>query len=228
MTLADKIRERGYWQITVRPSKYEPERIPDLSELFPILQKSYVSHKGLDFPPLNSIETVERGLDWIAQEFEFSHLLSSWRFYQSGLFILLFGIPDDWRDQSSWWIAPEDWAPQTSLGAGEAMLVFVDSFEFAARIAQTAAGGDSMHVEVKIVNLEGRQLYMDVRRKWGFFRPYVATLNEFPYSKTLTRTVLLATPRESAIAGAAELFKRFGWERPVEDFASLFEDFLRR
>ena len=227
--LVQKIRQRGYWQVTVRPSRFDPHRIDDFSQLYAILQKCYVSHKGLDFPAVNPAQSPQLNLDWIAQDFEFSHFLSSWRFYQSGLFIMLFSIPDDWRDQSLWWHAPQDWAPMKDLGVGQSMLVFVDTFEFAARLTETSAGDDSMYVEVKGVTLEGRQLYIDDPQKWGFFvRRPVATLSEFPYSQTVPRSELLATPRELAIRGAAELFKRFGWDKTIKDLVSLFEDYLRR
>lgn len=228
MDLVDKIRSRGYWEVTIRPSTFDKNRIPDIDHLYSILQKSYVSLKGFDFPLLDQSESPRYDLDFISQEFEFSHVLSSWRFYQSGLFLLLLGIPDDWRDQSSWWPQYEGWAPLKDLGVGEAMLIFVESLEFAARIAESDAGDESMHIEIKIVKARGRQLYMDIRRKWGFFRNPVADLDEFPYSTTVTRTELLASPRKLAIAGAVELFKRFGWSKSVDELGFLFGDYLRR
>lgn len=228
MALTEKIRQRGYWQIIVRPATFVPQRVPDISQLYQILQKCYVSHKGLDFPQLGPVNSGQMDLDWIAQEFEFSHFLSSWRFYQSGLFIMLFAMPDDWRGQSLWWHPPEGWAPMKDLAVGESMLMFVDAFEFAARLSETPAGDATMRVEVTAVNLQGRQLYIDDRRKWGFVRRHVATMSEFPYSLTVSSSELLAAPRELGIRGSAELFKRFGWELSLDEFASLFEDYLRR
>lgn len=196
MGLIDKIRSRGYWEVTIRPSSFTLDRIQDIDNLYSILSKSYVSYKGLEFPLLDQAKPPRIDIDFISQEFEFSHFLSSWRFYQSGLFVLLLGIPDDWRDQSNWWPPYESWEPLKDLGVGEAMLIFVESYEFAARLSETEAGYESMDVEIKLAKIRGRKLYMDVRRKWGFIRFPVAELDEFPYSTTVTKTELLSSSRK--------------------------------
>jgi hypothetical protein len=41
--------------------------------------------------------------------------------YRSGQFAHLFGIFEDWRDQSALWPAPLDWQPGRQLGIGNAI-----------------------------------------------------------------------------------------------------------
>jgi len=73
------------------------------------------------------------------------------------------------------------------------------------------AGGEDMVVEIVVGNIMNRSLYIDDRRKWGFFAKYSASINHFPYKLQLHRSKLVSETRDLAIDASLELFKRFGW-----------------
>jgi hypothetical protein len=215
-TLIGKIRSRGYWQVAVRPARFVRKRISDISSLYPILQKTRVSLRGWDFPHLEDLTSPHVNIDWIGQESEWSHHISSWRFYQSGQFIHTSCMPIDWRDQSDFWPADDQWKPGALLGVGDAICCFTEIFEFAARLALTDAGDEQMHIDITVGNLRQRRLYVDTRRRSSFHTTYRASIEKYPHAVELSRPDLIAGPRGLALEAASELFKRFGWNTAID------------
>lgn len=215
-TLTDKIRSRGYWQVTVRPSRFVEKRIPEIPKLYPIVQKASVQLRGWDFPHIDSHTTPHIDIDWVGQESEWEHHLEAWRFYQSGLFVDLSGMHYDWRDQSGLWQAPEGWTPGQLLGIVDATYRLTEIMEFAARLALSEAGDERMFVEIIVGGLKGRKLWVDDRNRASFFGDYKASINELPYKTELLRTDLVGNARELALKVAQELFWRFDWDAKME------------
>lgn len=215
--LLDKIRSRGHWRAVIRPQVFVERRISQINELHPIIQKTSVQLRGWDFPHLDTHTKHHIDIDWIGQESEWEGYLEIWRFYQSGQFIDIAGMHEDWLDQRrSLPTAREDWRPGLILGIGNALFRFTEIFEFAARLAITQAGEDIMHIEITVSGLEGRKLWVDSPSRMPMRHNYEASITELPYQVELSRTELIATPRELALKPTIELFQRFGWE-PSQD-----------
>ena len=216
-TLLEKITSRGFWRVVIRPTKFIEKRIPDIASLYPILQKTFVSLRGWDFPHLDLRNAPTIDIDWVGQEFEWEHHISIWRFFQSGQFVSLTNMPTDWRDQSSFWPADEHWKAGNLLGVGDTLFCFTEIFEFAARLSLTDAGDEQMHIGITVGNLKGRVLYVDKPQRLPFFDYlYRASIDSFPYSRDLPKSDLIARPRAIALDTASELFKRFGWNTTID------------
>lgn len=216
MTLAEKIRSRGHWQVVIRPLQFLEKRIPEIHALFPIVEKASVHLRGWDFPHVDPHTQPHIDVDWVGQESEWQHHLEIWRLYQSGQFLDISGMHYDWRNQSEWFPASKGWKPNEILGVVDAVYRFTEIFEFAARLALTEAGDEQMHIEVIVGSLKGRRLWVDDRGRTPFFAEYRASLDEFPYRAQIPRSELAANPRDLALKAARELFWRFGWEAPIE------------
>jgi len=214
--LLQKIRSRGYWQVIIRPTTFAERRIPDLSSLHPILERSSVQLRGWAFPHLEGPRRLRYGAHWIEQESEWRHRLSVWRFHQSGQFVHVSSMPTDWRDQ--WGLGPvdDDWEPGVQLGVGDALCTFLEVFEFAARLALSDAGDQRMYIDVTPTNLKRRALYMDTQRAWPFVEAYRASIERYQYQVELPTSHLVAAPGDAALEAARELFERFGWNRTVD------------
>ena len=196
--------------------------------LYPILRKASVTLRGWDFPHLDPNKDPDIDTDWIGQADEWEHHLSVWRFYQSGQFMYVGGMPIDWRDQSSIWPASKDWAAGSLLGVGDAIFCFTEFFEFAARLSQTEAGDDPMQVDITVGNLKGRRLYVDSNNRAPFFHFREASIGKFPYSVQLPRAELLATSRHLALVAANELFKRFRWDTTIAQLRDWQDQMIRK
>jgi len=211
-SLLDKINSRGYWRVVIRPQTFVEKRISQITELYPIVQNTSVELRGWDFPHLDPHTQTHIDIDWIGQESEWEIFLEIWRFYQSGQFIDIAGMHEDWYDQRhSIPAAFGDWRPGLILGIGNTLFRFTEIFEFAARLAMTQAGDDTMHIEITVSNLAGRKLWVDSPSRMPMLHDYTASIRELPYQIELSRTELIAAPRELALKPAIELFRRFGW-----------------
>jgi hypothetical protein len=226
-TLSNEIRSRGYWEVAIRPAHFAAKRLPDISSLYPIVSKTFVTLRGWDFPHVEPSAKTRINIDWIGQEFVWEIHLSAWRFYQSGHFIFLGGMPVDWRENSSIWPASDDWEPGSLLGVGDAIFRFTEIFEFAARLAQSEAGDDPMHVDVTVGNLKDRCLYAERGTSWLPYPKHQTSMDEYRCSEELSQAELLATARQTALRAANELFKRFGWETTIADLQAWQEKIMR-
>ena len=213
--LANKIRSRGFWQVLIRPTKYDGDRVK-LTGLLPLIQKTSIQLRGWDFPHIDTISPLQKDLKWIGQECDWGHFLETWRFYLSGQFVHLGGIWQDWRDQSDLWPAEKDWKPGALLDVANTIFHFSEIFEFAARLALTEAGDDLIHIEIKLSGLKDRSLWNDDPRRMPLLRHYTATIDEFPCTCDISRTELIANPNNLALQNIQSLFARFGWEPSLE------------
>jgi hypothetical protein len=102
----DKIKERGYWKVVIRPSSsYSSQRIA-LAELADVLQTCVVNTDNLGkyFPPVypNQPPPTLRQ-NWLGQEHSLPQIpdITDWRLYTSGQFACYFSMREDWISQPS-------------------------------------------------------------------------------------------------------------------------------
>jgi hypothetical protein len=193
-----------------------------------MVQASSVQLRGWDYPHIDRNHDPHVDIDWVGQETDWEHFRELWRFYQSGQFFSLCAFEDDWRDRSTVWPPGPNWGWGQTLGIGATLARFTEFFEFAARLSMTAAGDESMHVEILAGNIAGRVLAVDSpSRGWLRSQP-TAGITEFPYRTEIRRSDLVTNPRQSALEGAMELFKRFGWEGQIDVLRGWQDELVRR
>src|SRR6266571_4616409 len=141
--LGNEIRSRGYWRVNVRPTVFIPERVA-LRELEAITRDSIVQLRGWDYPHFPR-EGVTRGNDFIegATEAAFISHLEVWRLYQSGQFIHLFSMREDWVEGTP---LPGlgNVKPGELLSLESTLYTITEIFLFAARLAQRMAQGHAL------------------------------------------------------------------------------------
>ena len=227
MTVLEKIRQRGHWNVEIRPVNFADERLQTLAEVEQVVRDSIVSIRGWNFPHWNNREEPQRGLDWAGQDFEWNHYLELWRMFKSGLFIHVAGLPEDWRDQSGLWPANADWTPGQTLAVGGTLYRLLEIFTFASRLALTKAGDDTMHIEFAIAGLANRSLVADDPRRAPFMFPMTAQQSEFPYAVDVPRERLVAEPADQVPEPARRLFELFHWDVST-DFIREYLKSMRR
>ena len=214
--LLKKIRSRGYWKIVIHPAMFVEKRVPNIADLYPILEKASVRFLGGEFPDLDTRTKLHIDTDWIGKAVSWEHYLELWRFYQSGQFIHWSGMREDWRDRSSLWPSPQSgWKPGADLVAHDAVFRLTEIFELAARLARSQAGDQQMHLEIVVSGLNGRAL-CDLPGRWPFHRKRSASVSELPYKVDLSQLQLFTKAKELALEPAIELFRRFGWDPPQD------------
>lgn len=227
--LLEKIRSRGYWKVVIHPATFVEQRVSNIADLYPLLQKISVQLRGWDFPHLDTQTKLHIDNDWIGQESEWGQYLELWRFYQSGQFIDFFGLDEDWRNQSELWPSPKAWKPCLFLDVEDTVFQFTEIFEFAARLALTPAGDEQIRLEIYVSGLKGRGLQLEIRRAGSSrLRALNAAIDELPYKVDLPRLELVADPSELALKPAIELFRRFGWDPGLDVLRDIQDELLHR
>jgi hypothetical protein len=227
--LLGKIRSRGHWRVVIRPGTFVEKRVSNISDLYPLLQKTSVQLRGWDFPHLGTQTELHRDKDWMGQESEWEEYLEMWRFYQSGQFIDFLGLDEDWRDQSKLSPPPKDWKPCLFLDVEDTLFQFTEFFEFAARLAMTEAGDEQVHLEIDLRGLKGRGLKFEVRRAGSSYRRILkADAGQIPYKVDLPRIQLITERSELALKPAVELFQRFGWNPSLDMLRDMQGELLHR
>lgn len=211
--IVKSIKSRGHWDVSIRPESFLKARLAKATDLYPILERSKVRFRGWDYPHLEDRAHI-RG-DHIEQEFHWDMYLEALRFFQSGLFVHLAGLAEDWRDVSEFWPRDEHWRPGRDLSIERTVFRATEIFEFASRLSKTVAGDETMHIEVKLAGLEGRRLTVEASRM-PFFPDKVAEVDEFTmFQGAVPRTELIARVRELAIEASASMFHQFNWDTQV-------------
>lgn len=215
-TLLERIRSKGHCMVVIRPRSFNKHRIGDITVLYPLLQKTSVLLRGWDFPHLDRMTPSTIDINWIGQECDRGDILETWRFYQSGQFVHISGIRYDWIDRqllAGWRIGH---AAGPLLGIGDTLFRLTEIFEFASRLATTEAGDEQIYIKIVFKGLKNRSLWVDSYNRMPFVQPLVASIDEFPHIVEVSRTKLIAEPRNLAIETAIELFRRFGWNATPE------------
>ena len=227
--LTRKIRTAGYVEVSIRPSRFVADRVQPITSLFPIVQRCKVSLRGWDYPHIDrtQLDPVPN-LDFVEQESEWEHHLEWWRLYQSGQFLSLRGISYDWRDQSGVWPASENLHSGDLLMVEDTLFRLAEVFEFAARLSNTAAGDDPMHVDITFGGLEGRALAVSDFRRIGFVARTRAQIQEFPQKFVESSAELVAEPKSLAIHASQELFRRFGEELRTDLLRDWLDELIQR
>ena len=226
--ILQKLKSRGYWKVLIRPTDFVRTRVEDIQTLVDIIKKTAVEFRGWDFPHVSSHSGPSIGIDWIAQEVNWSEHVESWRLYQSGQFAFFGSMWEDWRDESIWEQPRSTWRPGAYLPVVDAVFRYTEIYEFAARLALTDAGAGAMTISITVIGLQGRELRIDHPNRSGFSFPRTCAISEFPYSTALPREQLIGEARNLALVNANELFNRFGWSPGIEFLRGMQEELWRR
>jgi len=224
-TITAKIKSQGYWRIRIRPADYLPNRIADISELHPLVQRSSVDIRGWDFPhsDVASVKDVSIHRSYVEQETDWQNFIELWRLYQSGQFAYLGALVTDWPSQFL-----QSQAGDKIVLVEDAIAKYVEVLEFAARLCASPAGSNRIWIQIALHGLRGR--YLAATSAMSMFlraRTSTYTDDEFIFQDEISREQLVAETEQIALRWAQELFKRFNWNPEHEVLEGIRGQFRR-
>ena len=225
----EKIKSRGYWKIIIHPATFDQARIENTAELHRILQKSYVQYpkRRWEFPHYHASAPVQEANDWIGRESEREVYLELWRFYQSGQFVSIKGMYEDWRDNSKLFAIPDGWQPGKFLNVEDTLLQFSEVFDLASSLMFSPVFDAQIRVKISAHNLIGRCLKLVLDGKENArLKTFTTSVNEIPYMIDLTPFKLVGRHRDLALPPAVQLFQQFGWNPGIEYLRDLRDEAL--
>jgi hypothetical protein len=208
--VSDKIRSRGYWDVVIRPGDFTEGRVP-YGELEQIITRSAVRLRGWPVPFVTHSEII-RGDDWLGQDVDADMLVShyeAWRFWTSGQFAQLRAVGADWREGLEASRVPRGY--DAVIEVWEVLYYVTEVFELAARLALTAAGGESMSIKASLHHMANRGLIVGQINRMEFAEPHSTQSDSLTQHVVLSRDTLISQSGEHAVSMAREFFLRFGW-----------------
>lgn len=213
--IIDKIKSRGYWKVVIRPTDYVEDRL-DRSECRQTVLSHRVTFRGWDYPHTRRGE-ISNGENFVEHTTDWEQFVEWWRLYQSGQFVHLFGIHEDWAERGGMGRTWVDADPGDVLRVLHALYQITEIFEFASRLASTKVLEDEAHLEITLTGLDGRTLTMQPGRMLR--RGYTCEVDELPKAYTLSTEKLLGQSAELALKHAKWLFEGFNWHNvPLDVF----------
>ena len=225
--ITDKIRSKGYWDVTIRPKPYDDNRV-GYGELEEILTKAAVRLRGWPVPFIDHREPVTRGASWIGQDVnaEVVEHFEAWRFFMSGQFNHLRAVSADWRTGREATRVPEGAA--SAIEIWEILYYVTEVYELAARLALGPAGGEGITVSIQLNGLEQRALVVGQPNRVPFSSLQLANMPSFEQAIELPRSELVGDPQWKAVETSREFFLRFGWNPSLDQLKELQRELIER
>ena len=104
----------------------------------------------------------------------------------------------------------------------DAIYSFAEIFEFGARLAQSQAGDNLMHIEISLKQLEGRKLVSD-QRHFRSFDDYRFNVDEWKEAWDIPQTELMSNPRPLAAKATRAFFAQCGLDVSLQTLGQLQE-----
>jgi hypothetical protein len=170
-----------------------------------------------------NFENRAQGSNWMASWTEFMGHREYWRFYQSGQFLHLMSFQEDairpraeQRAKAEIYDWPEGFTASGFLEVVMTLWTITEILEFAARLAAKEILGATASVDIRMVDVKDRVLFLsDPGRWWDSF--YAASEQTLGNSWSININELLSNPRDLALDAAIWFFERFGWLEIPQD-----------
>lgn len=219
--LLTKIKSRGFWIINFRPLIYE-DKIKNLFDCKNIVEKNIVSLRGWNYPFFPLIEKdnmklsagqnfYEGWVDWQAHK-------EIWRIYQSGQFIHLLALREDWYEESEWFkeIAKKI-KPETSLGIIHATYLITEIFEFLRRLVSENLYNEGIKVVISLNNAQNRVLWLEDGSRVPLSKTYSTASSILEYSKEFSKNQIETNSKNISLEVIKFFFDKFGWHHcPID------------
>ena len=215
-----KIKSRGYWEVIIRPTRFEEERF-SLSECIQKVRECNVRLRGWDYPHVSSRHPPYiGGADYWESMTDFNGHKETWRIYQSGQFVHLFGCHEDWLGEPTLFFGPSKYAhikPGSVLGVIMTLYTVTEIYEFATRLAQKRLFNGTSFLSITLHGMKNRKLtFFDSRR----YLPdeYICNIVDLKRpEKSIAVDELLGRGHEMALDHTIWILTRFKWLNPPKE-----------
>ena len=222
--IVEKIKEKGYWSVIIRPTEYVESRISDKDECEKIIVDSKIVFRGWDYPHIDRDGIFRSGPDSIASVTDWSEggYLEYWQFYTSGQFTHFFSMREDYHideDKKKWirksfHFSTLDNSYVRFLSLLSTLYSITEIFFFAANLTKRAQLNGEIEIIIELGKTNGRTLFF-----WGEGFRDLPTAYTCKYEPILKEVIvdsadLLSDPATLALDLTIDIFKEFNWKDP--------------
>jgi hypothetical protein len=214
--LVPKIRTRGHWEVVLRPSTFQADRLGSLRDCEEVIAKNRVRLRGWDFPHFRAEKCI-RGVDFIEMATDFGEIQETWRFHTSALLIFYQGLPEDWlqddldqRHKLQGVIGEEK-----GLSIIGALYFLSEVYEFAGRLGQTGTLGESLTLEVTLHGTNRRRLFFWPEQDRVMWDRHACDVEELPRKVTESVPGFVGQSRELSLKHFEWIMQMFHFDIPA-------------
>jgi hypothetical protein len=234
--LVDKIKQKGYWRIKIRPTEYDEKRIKTIEECINIIKTCVVTLRGWDYPHIDRTgirmsgnDSIESLCDWP----EGGHY-EYWRFYQSGQFVHYFSMREDYAiDEERLKKIQKDRHTKSEkyLDILSALYSVTEIYQFAKNLVAKNIMGEEIEVIVELGGAEGRELFFWDSFMRHLFNNYICAFRDenIIVKRIVKKEDVLAHALEISLGVTMEIFKKFNWiDVPANIFTEDQKKYIER
>lgn len=221
----ETIKSRGYYILNFRPTEYNGVLIDDVKKLKPMVTSAQVSLRGWSFPVIppytkewadiyvsgNKIEA------WCTTDY----MLETWRYYQSGQFIDIKSIEEDWFKESGFLSGSPRAKVEPSQFFDAINLIYetTEYFIFFANLTRSEQLGstDTFEIDITLNGIKNRKLTTFDPSRFPL-DDYYCRVEELKWHKVVNKEEL----QENHIAIALEfimyVYANFNWSTVTTKF----------
>lgn len=159
-TVADtvaKIKSHGFWEVTIRPVKFDREHLNSLSTCKELVEENRVRFRGWDYPHISSKYGIRSGIEWVENLTDWTDNIEYWRMYKSAQFFHIFGCIEDWGAAKIFWSQQSHTTPGYGLEFSCTLFIITEIYEFAASIAKKKVFDDWLKVSITLHGMKNRR-----------------------------------------------------------------------
>jgi hypothetical protein len=210
--LIETIKTRGFFKVIVHPSVFNPALFSKLGDCIQIVRDLKVDLRGWDFPHYDFQEKPKTGQDYVEQSVNWSGFKEIWRYYQSGQFISLKALWEDWRseEQAGLFSNPIKLEPMKSIDFVNFMYSIAEFLLFTSRLSNAGHLSESFVLSISLNNTKDRQLISLDGRAW-LFNMYKCSEDKLEYSNSIKSSNVISNLEGLIVDIIFYFFDRFGW-----------------
>ena len=211
---ATKIKTQGYWEIIIRPLKFEEKRLKTLKACSDLVLENKVRFRGWDYPHVNSKYGVASGESWVENVTDWDEHKEFWRMYQSGQFYNVFGCWEDWWGPVQiFWSEKKQTEPRYGLEFLSTLYSLTEIYEFASRLAEKHLFDEMLNISITLHGMRNRRIVTtEIRR--SLFDIFLCRIENIALNKEVSVNELITSNNEMAIDATCYIFERFSWLEP--------------
>lgn len=209
-----KIKSRGYWEVIIRPLKFDENRLETLKACSDLVLENKVRLRGWDYPHISSKYGVLSGDSWVENVTDWNDHKEFWRMYQSGQFFHVFGCWEDWWGPVRiFWSEKSQTEPGYGLEFLATLYSLTEIYEFASRLAKKGLFDEMLKISITLHGMKNRRLVTtEIER--SLFDIYFCKIENITLNKEIAVNEIIAANNELAVDATCHVFERFSWLEP--------------
>lgn len=211
--IVDKIRTRGYWDVTIHPTRRLQKPLQPAT-LLDTLTRNVVSRRGWPVPFIDYRIPSQRTKDSVGQDIDAQMVghYEAWRFTTNAQFSQLRSISADWREGTERTVVPR--GARAVIEVWEILFYITELVELAARLA-LLGGADEFHLAAELHGMADRALVAGTPNR-ELDADYISQLDVIDDARTVSVKQLTASSQQVAVDMSAALLAGFGWHAKLD------------